>query len=69
MANVFVSLNRGEEGFKNSDFTTGSSSASSDDIELRFADDKGITRKDLVKALEAFRRWFENPQNTDVPIL
>lgn len=69
MANVFVSLNRGEEGLKNDDFTTGSSSTAGDDIELRFADDAGLTRLDIIKALEAFERWLSNPQNTDFPVL
>lgn len=69
MANVYVSLNRGEEGFANADFTTGASSASSDDIELRITDAAGLTRQDVIKALKALERWFENRMNATFPPL
>lgn len=59
MADLFVGFNRGVEGFKPSDFTTGSSTGSTD-IELRLDDTKGFTRLDVLKALEAFRRYFES---------
>lgn len=73
MSNHFVSINRGKDGFKISDFTTGTSSTAGDDIELRIADvdaqSKVMTRKDIVKALEAFERWVESTLNTTFPPL
>ena len=60
MANHYIAINRGVNGSKISDFTLGSSSASSADIELRIADVDGggkvLNRKDVVIALEAFTR-------------
>lgn len=69
MSNHYVSINRGKDGFKLSDFTTGSSSTSGDDIELRVADGASLKRKDVVLALEAFERFFESKLNTDFPPL
>lgn len=69
MANHFFSINRGAEGFKFSDITKATSSTSADDIELRVADAAGLTRKDVVKALEAFERAILNPRFTDFPPL
>lgn len=62
MADHFVSLTRGTEGSKYSDFTTGTSSAATDLFEFRVLD--GVTPKktEVIKALEAFRRFFENAQ-------
>jgi hypothetical protein len=62
MADHFVSLARGKEGSKYSDFTTGTSSAATDLFELRVLDGVTPTRVEVIKALEAFRRFFENPQ-------
>lgn len=62
MADHFVSLNRGEQGFAYNDFTTGTSSTSGDQIELRVADGASLTKKDVIIALEAFERFFENAQ-------
>lgn len=62
MADHYVSLNRGVEGFKYSDFTTGTSSTATDKIELRVLDGAGLTKVDVIKALEAFERFFENAQ-------
>jgi hypothetical protein len=66
MSNHFFAINRGLDGFKISDFTTGSSSSAGSDIELRVADVDGqgkvMTRKDIVKALEAFERVMESGQ-------
>lgn len=62
MADHFVSLNRGVNGTKYSDFTTGTSSAATDGIELRVLDGAGFTKKDVKLALEAFERFFENAQ-------
>jgi hypothetical protein len=60
MSNHFISINRGKEGMKVSDFTTGTASTAGDDIELRIADvdaqGNALTRLDVVKALEAFER-------------
>ncbi len=64
MANHFISLNRGENGFTPSDFTTGAASTAGDDIELRVADGASLTRKDIMIALEAFERFFENKDLT-----
>lgn len=62
MADHFVSLARGVEGTKYSDFTTGTTSATTDLFELRILD--GVTPKkvEVLKALEAFERFFENQQ-------
>lgn len=60
MADHFVSLARGVEGEKFSDFTTGTASTAGDLFELRIAD--GVTPKkvEVLKALKAFERFFEN---------
>ena len=62
MASHYVSLNRGVEGTKYSDFTTGTSSTGTDQIELRVLDGASLTKVDVIKALEAFERFFENAQ-------
>ena len=62
MADHFVSINRGVSGTKYSDFTTGTSSTATDKIELRVLDGAGLTKLDVVKALEAFEWFFENAQ-------
>ncbi len=69
MANIYISINKGESGFKNSDFATGASSTAGDDIELRVTDGAGLTREDVQKALKAFQRWFKNKDNTTFPKL
>jgi hypothetical protein len=60
MSNEYYAINRGNDGFKISDFTIGTSSAASTDIELRVAtvDGQGkvMTRLDVQKALRAFER-------------
>jgi len=62
MADHFVAVARGVEGEKYSDFTTGTSSASTALFELRILD--GVTPKkvEVLKALKAFERFFENSQ-------
>lgn len=60
MADHFVSINRGVSGMKYSDFTTGTSTSATDKIELRVLDGAGLTRKDVLLALEAFERFFNN---------
>jgi hypothetical protein len=66
MADHFVSLTRGLEGEKYSDFTTGTSSSGSVFVELRIGDASTVpttpTRVEIIKALEAFERFFSNPQ-------
>jgi hypothetical protein len=61
MADHFVSLSRGEQGFKPNEFTTGTASTG-DDFELRIRDGSGATKLDVINALSAFKRFFENPQ-------
>lgn len=62
MASHFVSLKRGVEGTKSSDFTTGTSSAATDLFELRILDGVTPTKTEVDKALEAFERFFQNAQ-------
>lgn len=62
MADHFVSLARGVEGTKYSDFTTGTSSSATDLFELRILDGVTPTKVEVLKALEAFERFFENQQ-------
>ncbi|MCW2218308.1 hypothetical protein M2232_001840 [Bradyrhizobium japonicum] len=59
MADHFISLNRGESGFVQTDFTTGTSSTAADGIELRIKDGAGWTKNDAVNALKAFQRFLE----------
>ena len=61
MASHFVSLNRGQEGELYSDFTTGVAT-SGQVVELRLDDASNFNRVDIEKALEAFERFFQNPQ-------
>jgi hypothetical protein len=61
MASHYVSLKRGVEGTKYSDFTTGTS-ATTDQFEFRVLDGVTPTRVECIKALEAFERYFSNPQ-------
>jgi hypothetical protein len=62
MADHFVAVARGVEGTKYSDFTTGTSSAATALFEFRVLD--GVTPKkvEVLKALEAIERFFENAQ-------
>lgn len=62
MASHYVSLARGVQGFAYNDFTTGTSSTGGDGIELRVLDGASLTKKDVIIALEAFERFFENAQ-------
>lgn len=62
MASHYVSLARGIEGSKMSDFTTGTSSAATDLFELRVLDGVTPTKTEVFKALEAFERYFQNAQ-------
>ena len=62
MASHYVSVARGVEGSKYSDFTTGTSSTAGDLFEFRVLD--GVTPKkvEVIKALEAIERFFDNAQ-------
>jgi hypothetical protein len=62
MASHFVSLNRGQDGFRYDQFVTGAASSANIGLELRLDDAAAYTRKDVVTQLQAFIRFFENPQ-------
>jgi hypothetical protein len=65
MADHFVAVARGVEGEKYSDFTTGTSSAATVLFEFRVLD--GVTPKkvEVLKALKAIERFFENAQQVN----
>ena len=74
MADIFIGLSRGVDGFKMSDFTVGSSTTATTDFELRIADaddqSQPIKRIDVQKALEAFERFLAQPNTTtSFPVL
>lgn len=60
MAAISVSIKRGVDGFKISDFTVGTLAPNANDVELRFnttdANAAAMTMKDVQKALDAFER-------------
>jgi hypothetical protein len=63
MADHFVALNDGVDGFKYSDFITGTASTVSvNQVELRVQDGTSLTKKDIHNILAAFERFFQNPQ-------
>ena len=63
MADHYVALNQGIAGEKYSDFITGTAStAGTNLIELRVQDGTTLTKKDVVLAINAFERFFENAQ-------
>jgi len=63
MADHYVALNQGITGEKYSDFVTGTSStAGTNQIELRVQDAANLTKQDVHLALKAFERFFENAQ-------
>ena len=59
MSDHFIAISRGVDGFNQTDFTTGTSSASSAPFELRIKDGAGATKKDAIVALEGLRRFLE----------
>lgn len=61
MASHFVALNRGVEGSDYNDFITGTA-ATANVIELRLDDASTMRPADVEKAIKAFQRFFENPQ-------
>jgi hypothetical protein len=66
MASHYVALARGVEGSKYSDFTTGTTSASTALFEFRVLDGVTPTKVEVNKALEAFERFFQNAQQVSV---
>lgn len=61
MADHFVGFSRGVEGFKASDFTTGTATTGGLSMELRITD--GAVRKvDAIKFLKAAQRFIEDPK-------
>jgi len=62
MSNHYIALNRGQGGFKYSDFVVGVASSAASDIELRMADAAGLKREDVIFALKAFIRAMEQGQ-------
>jgi len=62
MADHFVAVARGVEGEKYSDFTVGTSSASTALFEFRVLDGVTPTKVEVRKALKAFERFFDNAQ-------
>ena len=61
MADHYIAVNRGIEGFRQADFITSTAStAGTNQIELRLADGASLTKKDAVLALKAFERFLEN---------
>lgn len=70
MAQQYVSINIGKDGFKMSEFTTGTSSTAGDDFEFRFNDAAtGITKKDVHNAIKAIERFFMNKDQSTNPKL
>jgi hypothetical protein len=63
MAGISLSINRGVEGFKLNDFTVGTSTPGTGDIELRYntldTNSHALTRKDVHNACKAFIRALE----------
>ena len=62
MARHFVSITRGLEGSKYADFTYATSSSATAAFEFSVVDGVTPSRVEVIKALEAFIRVFENPQ-------
>lgn len=68
MAAISFSIKRGVDGFKISDFTYGTLAPNANDFELRYnttdSNAAAVTKLDIIKALEAFRRNLEQaPQS------
>lgn len=66
--NRSVSISLGSEGFKHNDFTQGTNAPGAGDFEFRYnatSNGNTITRLDILKALEAFERFFESMSTFD----
>lgn len=63
MTAVSLSISRGTDGMKISDFTVGTSAPGTADVELRFnltdTNSKALTEKDVILACKAFIRALE----------
>lgn len=66
MAQQYIAINVGNDGFKDSQFTVGTSSTAGADIELRYNDATVLTKKSLLIALEALERRITQ-KTTTVP--
>jgi hypothetical protein len=63
LADHYVALNDGVEGFLYSDFITGTASTVGvNQVELRVQDGTNLSKKDIKNLLKAFERFFENAQ-------
>jgi hypothetical protein len=66
MLAISLSLSRGVDGFKISDFTVGASAPGAGDIEVRYnvtdTNGKVLTKKDVILALKAFERATDDVQ-------
>lgn len=62
MADHYVLIDRGVEGTKYSDFTTGTADTLTTLFAFRVHDGVTPTKAEVYKALEAFQRFFENAQ-------
>ncbi len=62
MPDHFVSIARGVEGTKYSDFTTGTSSNATALFEFRVLDGVTPSTVEVFKALEAIEHFFQNRQ-------
>jgi len=64
MANTFIGIARGNDGFQISDFTVGAASTATLDVELRIAtlDQQGnvLTSDDCIKMVKALKRALED---------
>ncbi len=59
MAQQYIAINAGVQGFKASDFTTGTSSTSGADVEIRFNDATVLTKMQLQIAIMALERYVQ----------
>jgi hypothetical protein len=62
MADHFISLARGKEGTKDSDFVIDTSSTATALFEFRILDGVTPTKVEVEKALLGFQRYFQNAQ-------
>jgi len=62
MARHYVSLARGVEGSKYSDFTTGTTESATDLFSFSVLDGVTPTKVEVDKAVEAIERFFQNAQ-------
>jgi hypothetical protein len=62
MTAVSFSINRGVDGFKQTDITVGSTAPATGDVMLSFnvldTNSKNMNDGDLIRALKAFRLWI-----------